>query len=308
MPILGAHMSTTGGYYKAVERALASGCDCVQIFCCPNRRWPTSLIVASVQAESVRFLTKPDNKWRTKEIASTDVKRFEDALSESAVSHPLSHSSYLINLAAPDDALWKQSIDALVVELHRAAFLRVPYVVLHPGSFTTSSEQLGIKRIAAGLNEVHAQTSDLPTNVLLETTAGQGSCLGWQFEQLAEMMEQVADGNRLGICLDTCHVFAAGYEIHHEKGYRATMRDFDSRLGLHLIKAIHLNDSKKPLGSRVDRHDHIGKGEIGLDAFRFLLNDSRFSNVPMYLETPKEGDGEKDWDAANLKVLRKLVD
>ena len=276
-------MSIAGGYYKAVERAKDSTCDCVQVF------------------------TKNNNQWRAKPIVQDDVDQFQAALSEHKIKHPLSHASYLINLAAPDNTLWKKSLDAMVVELQRADQLGIPYVVLHPGAYTTSSEEAGIKRIVEALDEIHDQTLDLESICLLETTAGQGSCLGCRFEELAEMLQQVKQPDRLGVCLDTCHVFAAGYEIHHEKGYKKTISEFNKLVGVKTIKAFHLNDSKKPCGSRVDRHDHIGEGEIGIDAFRFLLNDRRFRKVPMYLETPKKGEGCDDWDAKNLEVLRSLI-
>lgn len=276
-------MSIAGGYYKAVEQAAACGCDCVQLF------------------------TKNNNQWRAKELTDEDVRLFRAALDELKIGNPISHDSYLINLAAPDDTLWKQSIDAYVVELRRAERLGLGYVVMHPGAHTTSSEEAGLKRVVTAFNEVHRQTRGLKVVTLVETTAGQGSCLGWRFEHLATILAGVRDPDRMGICLDTCHVFAAGYPLAERKDYLATMREFDQTVGLERIKAFHLNDSKKGLGSRVDRHEHIGRGQLGLEPFRHLLNDRRFRKTPMYLETAKERENGEEMDVVNLRVLRSLV-
>ncbi len=287
MPILGAHQSIAGGYYRAAEIARQCGCDCVQLF------------------------SKNNNQWRAKELTDEDVARFQAALREAKLTHPLSHDSYLINLAAPDETLWRRSVESYVIELQRAERLGIPYVVTHPGSFTTSSEETGLARIALALDEVHVQTSGLKVKTLLENTAGQGSNLGWRFEHLATIIDAVKNPDRLGVCIDTCHLFAAGYEFATPKQYKAMFGQLDTTVGLKLIKAFHLNDSKRELGSRVDRHEHIGEGRIGLEAFRLLLNDPRFHKVPMYLETPKEVDGDKrglELDAKNLAMLRGLVD
>jgi deoxyribonuclease-4 len=283
MPILGAHMSIAGGYYKAVEAAFAAGCQCVQLF------------------------TKNNNQWRAKPIADAEAERFRETLRNRGVALPLSHNSYLINLASPQKELWIKSVDAMVVELQRADQLGIWGVVAHPGSFTTSSEEAGLKRIARGLDEVHRQTKSLAVKCLLETTAGQGSNLGWRFEHLAEILDLVRAPERLGVCFDTCHVFAAGYPLGSPKEYRATMRAFDKTVGLKRIEAFHLNDSKAKFGGRVDRHAHVGRGEMGLEPFRFLLNDRRFRRVPMYLETPKGREKGRDLDAVNLAVLRGLI-
>ena len=284
MAILGAHMSIAGGYFKAVDAATKAGCDCVQLF------------------------TKNNNQWRAKPITDDDVEKFRAALAEHGIKHTISHDSYLINLGSPDDELWKKSIDAFVVELQRAELLGIPFVVAHPGAYTTSSEEKGLKRIARGLDEVHRQTKGCAAKCLLETTAGQGSNLGWKFEHLAEIMERVRDPDRLGVCFDTCHVFAAGYPMDTEKNYKATMRSLNKIVGVKQVKAFHLNDSLRPFGSRKDRHAAIGKGEMGLEPFRYLLNDGRFHKVPMYLETPKEDDRGRDMDVVNLRTLRKLIE
>jgi len=284
MAILGSHMSIAGGYYKAVERGRECGCDCVQVF------------------------TKNNNQWRANPISDEEAAQFRSTLQELKIVNPLSHSSYLINLAAPDPALRKKSIDAFVIELRRAEQLAIPYVVVHPGSFTTSSEQAGLNAIIASLDEVHAQTRGINAQCLLENTAGQGSNLGWHFEQLAELLSGVRDPDRLGVCFDTCHAYAAGYAMGTDKEFKATMRQFNATVGVKMIKAFHLNDSKRELGSRVDRHQHIGHGHLGLEPFRHLLNDRRFRKTPMYLETAKgENDDGEDWDVVNLRVLRSLI-
>lgn len=283
MAILGAHMSIAGGYYKAVEAAARVGCDCVQLF------------------------TKNNNQWRAKELTDEDVDLFRTRLKELGIAHPIAHDSYLINLASPDRELWSKSIDAFVIEMLRAERLGIPFVVTHPGAYTTSSEEAGLKAVARALDEVHVQTRGIKSKCLLETTAGQGSCLGNRFEHLAAVIDLVKDPDRLGVCVDTCHVFAAGYPLGTEKDYKATMRALDKSIGVKLVKAFHLNDSLKPLGSRVDRHAHIGRGAMGKEPFRFLLNDRRFRKVPMYLETPKGEEKGKDLDAINLKTLRGLI-
>jgi len=284
MAILGAHMSIAGGYFKAVNAAHEAGCDCVQVF------------------------TKNNNQWRAKPITDDDIDKFRGAIKEHGIKHTISHNSYLINLGSPDDELWKKSIDALVVELQRAEMLDIPFVVAHPGAFTTSTETKGLKRIARGLDEAHKQTQGCTAKCLLETTAGQGSNLGWKFEHLAEIMDKVRDPERLGVCFDTCHVFAAGYAMDTEKNYKATMRNLNQTVGVQQVKAFHLNDSLRPFGSRKDRHAAIGKGEMGLEPFRFLLNDRRFRKVPMVLETPKEDEKGRNMDVVNLRTLRKLVE
>lgn len=282
MPIIGAHMSIAGGCYKAIARAAEVGCECVQIF------------------------SKNGNQWRAKPLTEKDGQLFAAALEEHGITHPLIHDSYLINLASPDDLLWKKSIDAFVEELRRADVLGVPHVVMHPGSFTTSSEEAGIARIIEAFDIVHERTEEVSAICLIETTAGQGTNLGHRFEQIAAMLDGVANSDNLGVCFDTCHVFAAGYPMAERKDYLATFKSFDQLIGLERLKAFHINDSRRELGSRVDRHAHIGHGEMGLEPFRHLMNDPRFSKIPMYLETPKGEENGNDWDVVNLSVLREL--
>jgi len=283
MAILGAHMSIAGGYWKAIRAGAEVACDCVQIF------------------------TKNNNQWRAKPIAPDDVSLFKDKLVETGIKHTLSHASYLINLASPKPELLAKSIDAMVVELQRADMLGVPYVVFHPGSFTTSTEEEGLEKIANSLNEILKQTSDLAAYPLLENTAGQGSNLGWKFEHLGEIIRNIDDDSRIGVCIDTCHTFAAGHALGTEEEYKTTIESMKKGFGIKRIKAFHLNDSKKPFASRKDRHEHIGEGEMGIEPFRNLLNDKRFSKLPMYLETEKGDRDGQDFDAMNLKVLRGLV-
>lgn len=283
MSYLGAHMSIAGGYYRAVEIAQDCGCDCVQLF------------------------TKNNNQWRAKPITEDDAKRFKTALKQLGIKHPISHDSYLINLGSPEKELWKKSIDAFVIELQRADQLGIPYVVAHPGAFTTSSEEQGLHRIAKGLDEVHRQCRGVTAQCLLETTAGQGSNLGWRFEHLAEILDLAKDPDRVGVCVDTCHVFAAGYPLQTKTEYLATIRAMNQTFGLDKIKAFHLNDSKRELGSRVDRHERIGHGHLGLEPFRHLLNVRRFKKIPMYLETPKGEENGEPLDVINLRTLRNLI-
>jgi len=283
-------MSIAGGYHKAVERAAAVGCQCVQVF----TGNPRAFAVAS------RRVSKTNS-------TGAEAEPFQAALQRLGVSHPIAHDSYLINLASPDDKLWRKSVTAFVGELRRAETLGIPYVVTHPGAYVASSETRGLRRIVRALNEIHRRTESLAAECLLETTAGQGTTLGWRFEHLAEIFDGVKHPDRIGVCFDTCHVFAAGYRLGTKRQYLATMREFDALVGLRRIRAFHLNDSRRELGSRVDRHAHIGRGHLGVEPFRHLLNDRRFRKVPMYLETPKEKVDGVDMDVVNLKLLRSLT-
>lgn len=279
--LLGAHMSIAGGVYNAVLDGKKATCDTIQIF------------------------TKSSNQWRAKPLTDEEVERFFAEQKSTGVTVSCAHDSYLINLGSPDEELYKKSFKAFMVELERCDILKVPNLVMHPGSHVGSGEEVGLKRIANAFNMLFDKLPDNKTTVCLETTAGQGSNLGYKFEQLAEIIEMVEDKERIGICLDTCHIFAAGYPIQKEEEYKATMKEFDRILGLARLKVIHFNDSKKGLGSKVDRHTHIGQGELGLEPFRHIMNDKRLQKIPKILETPK-GD-ELLEDIENLKVLRSLV-
>ncbi len=279
--LLGAHMSVAGGLSLAFARAHSIGINTMQIF------------------------TKNQNRWEQKPTPPEEIERWFRAQEETGIGPVVSHAAYLLNLGTPDDALWEKSVNALIDELTRAEQLGILGVVLHPGAHMDSGEEAGIARIVAGLDRAHAATAGYKTLTLLETTAGQGSVLGYTFDQLKKMRDGVRDPERIGFCLDTCHIFVAGYDIRTPEAYAATMAEFDRLLGLDRLKCIHFNDAKKPLGSRVDRHDHIGTGELGLAAFSFFLNDPRLTHVPMILETPKSEDMHEDVE--NLRVLRGLI-
>jgi len=227
-------------------------------------------------------------------------------LRQTRLRWPMAHDCYLTNLASPDESLYRRSVETFLAELQRAERLGLCYLVMHPGAHLDSGEEAGLSRVAAALDEIHSRVPKGRVRVLLETTAGQGSTLGYRFEHLARILELAAEPDRLGVCFDTCHVFAAGYALAPVAEYRATMRAFHETVGLRRLKVFHVNDSVRERGSRVDRHAHIGRGQIGLDAFRFLVNDPRFRSRPMILETPKEDGDEKDMDAVNLAVLRGL--
>ncbi|MEX0704930.1 MAG: deoxyribonuclease IV [Planctomycetales bacterium] len=284
MPLLGAHMSIAGGYHKAVDAAAALGMDCVQIF------------------------TKNNNQWRAKPLSDEDVGLFREALERTGVREPCAHDSYLINLASPADELWRKSLEAFVVELERAEALGLKGLVMHPGSYTTTDEEAGLQRIVRALDEALDRTAGQSVEIWLENTAGQGTNLGHRFEHLRYLIDNVQDAGRIGACIDSCHLLAAGYPLVERADYLATMKELDRVLGLDRVRAFHLNDSKRELGSRVDRHAHIGQGCLGREAFRHIVNDRRFRRLPMYLETPKGEREGANLDAINLAALRGLVE
>ena len=279
--LLGAHMSISGGVFNAVLDGQKATCDTIQIF------------------------TKSSNQWRAKPLNDEEISRFFEEQRKTGVSVACAHDSYLINLGSPDSELYHKSVDAFQIELERCHTLKVPCLVMHPGSHVGSGEEAGLGRIIGALNKLFEILPENKTIVCLETTAGQGSNLGYKFEQLAQIISGVEDKSRVGICLDTCHIFAAGYPIQEEKDYKASMKEFDSILGLERLKIIHINDSKKGLGSKVDRHEHIGKGELGLKPFGHILNDKRLVKIPKILETPKGEELLEDIE--NLKILRSLI-
>ena len=283
MPLFGAHLSIAGGCHNALLEAQALDCDCVQLF------------------------TRAPSQWSGRELSDEEVRLFRRTLRQSRLRQAMAHDCYLTNLASPEEALYRRSLETFLVELRRVERLGLPYLVMHPGAHLDSGEEAGLARIAAALDEIHSRTRGFKVQVLLETTAGQGSTLGHRFEHLADILARTAEPDRLGVCFDTCHVFAAGYALAPATEYQATMRAFDRSIGLRRLRAFHVNDSRKPLGSRVDRHAHIGRGEMGLEPFRLLVNDRRFRHRPMILETPKEEGEEKDMDRVNLATLRGLV-
>jgi deoxyribonuclease-4 len=279
---LGAHMSVAGGVSKALDRA------------------------ASIHSNGVQVFTKNNRQWGGPPIDEEDVERWREQMPAQGIVYAVSHASYLINLASPDPGIWGKSVRAHKDELQRAHIYGIPHLVLHPGAHTGSGEEAGMARVAAALNTIHAQTPECAgTLTLLELMAGQGSCLGRSFGQLRCILEQVEDTSRVAVCADTCHAFAAGYALHTPEGYAAMMDEIKAEIGLERVKCWHFNDSKGKLGSRLDRHWHIGEGEIGMEGFRQILNDPRWDGIAMLLETPKEDDLVDD--VANLARLCELV-
>jgi len=278
-PILGAHVSIAGGLHKAPARGVAIGCDAIQIF------------------------SKNQVQWKAPPLSEEEVAAFKKEFLDSGLACVVVHDSYLINLASPEEKVRTRSLEGLVCELVRAEQIGAPYLVMHPGAHMGDGEELGLRRIAEGVTAALRASGTHEVMVLYETTAGQGSVLGYSFEQLAALREMTTPSARVGICLDTCHVFAAGYELRTREGLDATLATFDRVIGLAHLRVVHLNDSKRELGSRIDRHEHIGKGQIGLEGFRLLLTEQRLARIPMLLETPGE---EKDF-AANLRTLRDLL-
>ena len=280
--LLGAHFSISNGLHNALYEAEKYGCTALQIF------------------------TKNTSTWKERTLTQEEIKRFDKAREQTGITSIASHTSYLINLATPDRIKHVMSCNALKHELIRSSLLNIPFVVLHPGAHMGKGKEAGIEKVALSINEIFTQTPDIQTRLLLETTAGQGSALGHTFEQLASIIEKIENQNRIGICLDTSHVFAAGYDFRSSESYCKATDAFDEIIGFENLYVIHLNDSKKELGSRVDRHEHIGEGYIGIKAFELLMNDMRFWDVPKIIETPKQKDGP-DRDRINLNRLRSLV-
>jgi deoxyribonuclease-4 len=258
----------------------------------------------AVESDTVQLFTKNANTWAGKPLADADARAFRAAVRAAKLRFPTAHDSYLINLASPDDALYRKSVAAFADELDRAEALNLSYLVTHPGAHTGSGVEAGVARVVAALDEVHGRCAGYEVQVLIETTAGQGSCLGAAFEEIAAILDRVADPGRLGVCFDTCHAFAAGYPLASADDYAATFQRFDDLIGLDRLRLFHVNDSVKGLGSRVDRHAHLGQGQIGVDAFRRLVTDPRFADRPMILETAKEDADGRAMDPVNLGLLR----
>jgi deoxyribonuclease IV len=279
---LGSHVSVAGGVDKGIDRAVALDMTAVQIF------------------------TKNANQWAAKPLEPDVVDRFHEKLAACEIKQVVAHDSYLINIASPDDATWEKSIGALKIELDRCDILSVPFLVSHPGAHMNSGVDAGIDRAAAAINRIHTELPDGKAAIAIETTAGQGTTMGRSFEEIARMIEAIDDKDRVAVCFDTCHVFVAGYDIQTREAYDQTIALFDEIIGLGYLKVIHLNDSLKGLGSHLDRHRHIGDGELGIEPFRFLLNDPRLAGLPGILETPKDDDYEDD--LRNLDLLRSLVE
>jgi len=279
--LLGAHTSIGGGVHTAIERACSIGCTAMQIF------------------------VKNNMQWFARPLTRREIGAFLKHTQRRELLSVFAHANYLINLAATNPQFHANSLRALSEELIRADQLKLPFLVLHPGAHLGAGEEAGLESIIESIDRVLSGIPKVKTRIALETTAGQGSCLGSKFEHLAYIISRVREQERLCVCLDTAHVFAAGYDIGSEEGIRKTFLEFDCVIGRDRLAAIHVNDSKTVRGSRVDRHEHVGKGKIGLDAFRFIMRDRRFRKIPKVLETPKGKDLRED--AENLKTLRALL-
>ena len=280
-PLLGAHMSIAGGVGNAFLEGKKVDCDAIQIF------------------------TKSSRQWAAKPYTKEEIAQFHGNRKETAIASVVAHDSYLLNLGSPDPALRQRSVAAFIDEFERCEVLGVTNLIAHPGAHVGAGEAEGIKTISRSLDEVHKACPGYRAKITLEITAGQGSNLGYRFEQIANMIDATHESDRLRVCFDTEHAFAAGYDIRTKEGYERTFSEFDEAIGIDLLAAFHLNDSKKEFHSRVDRHEHIGKGFIGVEAFRLLMNDKRFWGLPMCLETPKGPDLKEDRE--NLTLLRSLI-
>jgi len=279
--LLGAHMSIGGGMHAAIERACSINCTAMQIF------------------------VKNNMQWFARPLTKDEIRAFCDHAQRAQIAAAFAHANYLINLAATNPQFHANSLRALAEELTRADQLGLPFLVLHPGAHLGLGEEAGLNKIVESIDQVFGAIPKVKTKIALETTAGQGSCLGNKFEHLAYIMQNVREPARLGVCLDTAHVFASGYDLSTVATTKKMFAEFNRTVGIKHLAALHLNDSKTARGSRVDRHAHIGKGQIGLEAFRFIMCDRRFAKIPKILETPKGKDLAEDVE--NMRTLRNLV-
>lgn len=274
-PLLGAHLSIAGGLEKALTRGHALGCPTIQIF------------------------TKSSNQWKERVLEQSEITRFCQERKRTGINPVISHASYLINLASPDAEGYRKSVDAMIQEVRRCEQLGIDLIVVHPGFHKGQGMAWGIDRIAAALDAVHAGTEGVKVRITLETTAGQGSAIGGKLDEIARIMEKVKEQSRLAFCLDTCHLFVAGYDLRTEQGYRDLLRDIEDAIGVNNLRVIHLNDSKREIGSRVDRHENIGAGMIGEGLFRRIMTDASLAGIPKIIETPD--------DIENLQLLRRYT-
>jgi len=279
--LFGAHESIAGGLHLAILRGQQATCDCIQVF------------------------NKSNNQWRAKELTTKDVDSFFQTIESTGVTVSSSHTSYLINLASPKPDLQAKSFEALKIEMQRCNLLKIPNLVMHPGSHIGNGEDWGIDQIVTNINRMFDELSDNQVVLALEATAGQGSNLGYKFEQLAQIIEGIEDKDHIGVCLDSCHIFAAGYPLIAPSDYLQTMKQFDDTVGYERLEVFHMNDSRREQGSRIDRHEHIGQGHIGVEGFANIVNDKRLKDVPLIIETPKGEDLAEDRE--NLSLLRSLV-
>jgi len=277
--IIGGHMSIGGGFRDAPARARDIGLDAMQVF------------------------TKNQRQWIAKPLNMEDVHGYMENMKKYDIKITVAHASYLVNLAAPDDEKFKKSIDSMLHELQRCDILNIPYLVFHPGAHMGKGEKEGLKRIVDGLNSIIDKMENINARIAIETTAGQGTNLGYKFDHIAYMLDNVSDKSKVKVCMDTCHIFAAGYELRSKEGYEKTMEEFEKMIGFENLKVVHLNDSEKSLGSRVDRHAQIGRGYIGKEGFRNILNDFRFKDIPLILETP----GGEALYGEDLKMIKEIL-
>jgi len=282
-PLIGAHVSIGGGVENAPANGAAVGCVCIQIF------------------------TKNSRRWSAPPLTDESADAFKRSCKETAIGPVIGHTGYLINLAANDKAIHAKSFGSFLDELDRSRRLDLPALVVHPGAHGGAGEKTGLRRVATDINKLIDRTPDSNVKILIETTAGQGSCLGYRFDQIAEIISRVKRESRVGVCFDTSHVFAAGYDLRTEDACGRVLEEFDRVIGLNRLNAFHFNDSKSDFASRVDRHEHIGYGKIGDAPFRFILHDDRFKDLPKILETPKGKKNGTEWDIINLRRLRRLA-
>ena len=280
--LLGAHTSIQGGVTASIPLAEKLGFSAMQIF------------------------TKNNNRWSAPPLKEEEAVKFKEELAKTGIKFVMAHDSYLINLGAPSDEMFNKSVDAMVDELQRCEMLGIPQLNFHPGAHLGEGEDFGVKRIASALNIIHDRTPGFKVKSMIELTAGQGSAIGYKFEHARDIIGLVREQERMSVCIDTAHIFAAGYDIKEQEKYETVILDFDRIIGLDRLQAFHFNDSKKPLGSRVDRHENIGDGFIGLEGFRNLLNDKRLLHIPKILETPKGKEQLEDLE--NLRRLRELIE
>ena len=279
--LLGAHTSTSGGVSAAVDLAEKLGFTAMQIF------------------------TKNNNRWYSKDLTDKEIENYRTRLESSKIKFVVAHDSYLINLCAQESDMLNKSRNSFLDELKRCELLGIPHLNFHPGAHLGAGEDEGIKLIAESLNLAHANTKGYKVSSMIEATAGQGTSLGYKFEQLQKIIDLVDDKSRITVCIDTAHIFAAGYDIKNASNYKKVIDEFDNIVGLEKLKCMHMNDSKKPLGSKVDRHEHIGQGFIGLEGFVNIMNDNRIKHIPKILETPKGKDQLED--VVNLNILKGLI-
>lgn len=279
--LLGAHVSVAGGVDTSFKRAVELNCTAFQIF------------------------TKSNRQWKAKPLNPEEIERYHEQQVETGITPVICHASYLLNLGTADDAVWQKSIEALIVELERCERLKIPYLVIHPGAHLKAGVEAGLARVSQGLDIVHERLPEVEVKVAVEITAGQGTTLGSTFEEINQIITACQQSDRLAVCFDTCHALAAGYEFRTPESYRTMIDTFDQVVGIDRLTVIHVNDSVKDLGSRVDRHTHIGEGCIGLEPFGYFLNDARFQKVPFLLETPVDKDPEDN--LRNLAALRGLI-